>query len=90
MPRHPFSGIHPTKHCLARLKSAPAELARLLKCKSAPQGLKDAAIVEHPQQIDSLKKSVASAAAWELQHYGCLLIEDVTPWNAEGAHAASA
>lgn len=90
---HPFAGIHPTKYCLARLKSAPAELEHLLRCTFAPQGLRDAAVVDYPKHVEALTQSVAEAAAWELSRYGCLLIQDVVDWSKREeprAHAANA
>lgn len=73
-----YSGIHPTKHCLARLRWA--ERDRLPNLRSAvhrgicPRELYEAAVKENPKVIAELRKAVAKAAKWELKRYGCLLL----------------
>jgi hypothetical protein len=71
-------GIHPTKHCLARLRWAENDnLPNLLSAVHnglCPRALYEAAVVDHPRFLAELRQSVAEAAAWELQRYGCLLI----------------
>jgi hypothetical protein len=73
-----YSGIHPTKNCLARLRWA--ERDRLPNLLSAvhrgicPRELYEAAVKENPKVIAELRKAVGKAAKWELKRYGCLLI----------------
>lgn len=73
-----YSGIHPTKFCLARLRWAERDrLPNLLAAVRAgicPPELYEAAVKENPKVIAELRKAVGKAAKWELQRYGCLLI----------------
>lgn len=75
IPASPFPGIHPVKHCLDRLfdKEVMA-LSRLLACEYAPAGLKQAAIAEHPRDVEARRFDLEYAACWELQRYGCILL----------------
>lgn len=73
-----YSGIHPTKFCLARLRWAERDrLPNLLAAVHAgicPRELYEAAVKENPKVIAKLRKDVGKAAKWELKRYGCLLI----------------
>jgi hypothetical protein len=73
-----YVGIHPTKHCLARLRWAEYDnLPNLLSAVHSgicPRELYEAAVLTQPKFIAELRVSVAGAAAWELNRYGCLLI----------------
>ena len=73
-----YCGIHPTKHCLARLRWAEQDrLPDLLAAVHAgicPRELYEAAVKENPAFIAELRKAVGKAAEWELQRYGCLLL----------------
>ena len=69
-------GITPVKHCLARLFDREVmALSRLLACKSAPQGLKDAAIAEQPERVQARRNDLSKAVLYELEQFGCILLE---------------
>ncbi len=71
-----FPGIHPVGPCLERLHDCEVlALSRLLACRFAPQGLKDAVIAEHPERIEARKFDLEYAACWELQQYGCICLD---------------
>jgi hypothetical protein len=78
MERTFYCGIHPTKHCLARLHWAEHDsLPNLLSAVHAgicPRELYNAAVLENPTFIVELRDAVGHAAEWELQRYGCLLL----------------
>jgi hypothetical protein len=78
-----YVGIHPAKHCLARLRWAENDnLPNLLSAVHAgicPRPLYEAAVADHPRFVAELRLSVAEAAQWELQRYGCLLIPGRLP-----------
>src|SRR6185437_14463594 len=82
-----YSGLHPAKFCLARLRWA--EHDRLPQLLSAvhigicPRALYEAAVLENPELIAELRASVAHAAVWELQRFGCLLIPRHTDTHVE-------
>jgi hypothetical protein len=73
-----YVGIHPTKHCLARLRWAEHEnLPNLLSAVHAgicPRPLYDAAVEDHSRFLAELRDAVGMAAVWELQRYRCLLV----------------
>lgn len=68
------SKLTPVKHCLARLFDKEVmSLSRLLACH-CPQGLKDAAIAEHPADMNARKADLSGALLYELDRYGCILL----------------
>jgi hypothetical protein len=73
-----YYGIHPAKHCLARLRWAEHDnLTNLLSAVHSgicPRPLYEAAVAEQPEFIAELRNDVGRAAIWELTRYGCLLI----------------
>jgi hypothetical protein len=73
-----YVGIHPTKHCLARLRWAEHDnLPNLLSAVHSgicPRELYEFAVADHPRFLAELRDSVANAAQWELKRYSCLLI----------------
>lgn len=83
MERPFYTGIHPTKYCLARLRWA--EQDRLPNLLSAvhlgicPRELYEAAVKEHPKVIAELREALGRTAVWELDRYGCLLLPKRLP-----------
>src|SRR5690242_20515889 len=72
-----YTGIHPTQYCLSRLRWAEHEaLPQLLSAVHmgiCPRPLYEAAVRRHSEFVTEFRHSVALAAAWELERYGCLL-----------------
>jgi len=76
-----YVGIHPTKHCLARLRWDEHEnLPNLLSAvhsEICPRALYEAAVLDHPRFLAELRDAVGMAAVWELQRYRRLLIQQI-------------
>jgi hypothetical protein len=76
-----YVGLHPAKHCLARLRWAEQNnLQNLLSAVHAgicPRPLYEAAVEDHPRFLAELRDAVGMAAVWELQRYRCLLIQQI-------------
>jgi len=69
------SKLTPVHHNLERLFDTEVmSLSRLLACQYAPQGLKDAAVLEHPANVAERKRDLSSAILYELDRYGCILL----------------
>lgn len=81
------SKLQPVKHCLARLFDKEVmSLSRLLACNCA-QGLKDAAVLEHPADMAARKADLSGAIIYELDRYGCILLAS-NPYHQPQQYAA--
>ena len=70
-----FPGLRPVGPCLDRLFDREVmAVSRLLACRFASQGLKDAVLAEQPERVEARKFDLEYAACWELQQYGCILL----------------
>lgn len=68
------SKLTPVHHNLDRLFDKEVmSLSRLLAC-DCPQGLKDAAVSEHPADVAARKADLSSAIVYEMSRYGCILL----------------
>lgn len=84
------SKLQPVRRCLARLFDQEVmALSRLLACDFAPEGLKQAVIADQPARVAERQASLASAIAYELDRYGCVLLQE-NPYHQPQIYGASA
>jgi len=61
-------------------------LSRLLACPFAPKALKQAAIADHPADVEERRRDLASAVRYELGRYGCILLAE-NPYHQPAMYA---
>lgn len=84
-----FAGIHPVGPCLERLYwQEVLALPRLMACE-CPEGLKQAAIANQPDNVAARQADLVSAVLWELQRYGAVSLPS-NPYHQPQIYGASA